>query len=365
MRNLKSAPKDPDKVISGKDLAEALKPLVGKKFELTDKIRTNGSNLRKMITDSLVDKVESTADAKEYTIIPPKGKGVPKMLSLLIDSFIVTTGENYNLQVWNRDPNGKSPLVVYNNGKKISPKDIRLVFGKIETDNNKIESFVTLTPQYIVDNFGDFGKPTVKSQLLISSQKRQDILEKNGIAFYPDTDKVSKSCSEIYSVPTNAFCDEPKLENLLSLETIKERVADQLMGQTLDGADTKTRGQNLERLVIEKLGYEHYDTLAGGYPDVPNQLLEVKDQESQTVDLGKYSPQFDTKTIFPGISTFDVRYLIALTNPNTHIIEGVILSSGKHLGDDFTYVSDKSFKCQRSIPMSFFEKYKGKSVFNP
>lgn len=41
--------------------------------------------------------------------------------------------------------------------------------------------------------------------------------------------------------------------------------------------------------------------------------------------------------------------------------------SGKlleELGKIFTYVSDKSYKCQRSIPMSFFEEQKGKVVYN-
>ena len=65
------------------------------------------------------------------------------------------------------------------------------------------------------------------------------------------------------------------------------------------------------------------------------------------------------------LTTFDVRYLIALTDPLTEIIEGVILSPGKKLGDIFSYVSAASYKCQRTIPMSFFDKYSGKSVFNP
>jgi len=65
------------------------------------------------------------------------------------------------------------------------------------------------------------------------------------------------------------------------------------------------------------------------------------------------------------VTTFDIRYLIALTNPDTEIIEGIILSPGERLGDVFSYVSDKSYKCQRSIPMSFFERYKDQVVINP
>jgi len=84
------------------------------------------------------------------------------------------------------------------------------------------------------------------------------------------------------------------------------------------------------------------------------------------VDLGKYSPEIP-EVIIEGLelTTEDVRYLIALTNPETAEIEGIILFPGKQLGEICSYVSDKSYKCQRSIPMTFFDKYKGKVVFNP
>jgi len=89
-------------------------------------------------------------------------------------------------------------------------------------------------------------------------------------------------------------------------------------------------------------------------------------QDVQTVDLGRYSPEKEETLIEEfNITTFDVRYLIALTNPETEIIEGVILAPGKKLGELFSYVSNESYKCQRSIPMAFFEKYYGQSVFNP
>jgi hypothetical protein len=145
-------------------------------------------------------------------------------------------------------------------------------------------------------------------------------------------------------------------------------VAKKLIGKTLETNDTKNRGQALERLVLLLLGYseDNLQGLAGGYPDIPNQLLEVKVQDSPTVDLGKYTPEIEELVMEnSNITTRDIRYLIALTNPQTNIIEGIVLVSGEKLGDIFTYVSDTSFKCQRSIPMSFFEGLKGKCVFNP
>ena len=145
-------------------------------------------------------------------------------------------------------------------------------------------------------------------------------------------------------------------------------VAEKLIGKILESSATKNRGQALERMTMELLGYEMADNkyLIGGFPDIPNQLLEVKVQDAQTVDLGKFSPEKE-EIVFEenNLTTFDVRYLIALTDPNTGIIEGIILAPGEKLGEIFTYVSDVSFKCQRSIPMSFFDLYNGQSVFNP
>ena len=149
---------------------------------------------------------------------------------------------------------------------------------------------------------------------------------------------------------------------------MKQIVADKLIGQKLESAATKNRGQALERKVLELLGYttNESELLFGAFPDIRNQLLEVKVQDSPTVDLGKYSPEIE-EIVIPNlkISTHDIRYLIALTNQETEIIEGIILAPGEKLGEVFSYVSDQSYKCQKSIPMKFFDKYYGKAVFNP
>ena len=161
---------------------------------------------------------------------------------------------------------------------------------------------------------------------------------------------------------------EPDIKNLFSIALIKKIVAERLIGLKIDDAATKNRGQALEKKVLELLGYEtkENELLYGAFPDIRNQLLEVKVQDTQTVDLGKFSPEKEEVVIEESnLTTFDVRYLIALTNPKTQIIEGIILSPGGKLGELFSYVSDESYKCQRTIPMTFFENYTGKVVFNP
>lgn len=162
--------------------------------------------------------------------------------------------------------------------------------------------------------------------------------------------------------------EEPVLKELFSIRLLKRLVAEKLIGRKLDSAATKTRGQALEKMVLDLLGYvtKKKDLLYDAFPDIRNQLLEVKVQDAKTVDLGRFSPEKEKIVIEEtDFTTFDVRYLIALTNPITGIIEGILLAPGEKLGELFSYVSTESYKCQRTIPMTFFEKYNGKAVFNP
>lgn len=354
-------PKNPCEIMSANDLALCLKNLIGISVKITGKPRTDGSTIRKIVTDCL--SVYSTcepAKETEYEIIPPRGKGIPRLLLELVDTYIVTSGTNYNLQVWNRFPNSKSTLIEYKNGNKIRACDIRLVFLKIDLQKSIIESVVILTPSYIERKFGQFGKPTIKHQIIISEKKREEI--KGAVLLGTDTKQISGICRKTYKQPTEKMTDFPKESKPFCIELLSKIVAKKILGTELQSADTKNRGQILERKAMTLLGYN--SNLVGGYPDVPNQLLEVKVQDSPTIDLGKYSPEFE-EVVYSNITTKDIRYLIALTNSQTNLIESVVLVSGKELGDIFSFVSDTSFKCQRSIPMSFFDGYKKRCVFNP
>ncbi len=406
----KNPPKSKSALSTPEELVEALKPLIGQKIPMTGKSRTDGSNFRKIVTNHLLSKYMPTA-ADEYEIVPPKQKGVPAFLREYIDTYIVTTGDSYNLQVWNRNPNSASVQVDLKNGEALLASDVRFVLGKINADNcietiiimtpdyienrfgkfgkptvkqqliisasdvrfvlgkinadNCIETIIIMTPDYIENRFGKFGKPTVKQQLIISDKKREAIIRKGGMVI---TDfrlpREILACDDEIINEEVSIKDEPN--KVLPIEIIEERIKDKLVGGKLDiSLSTKQRGQQLERMVAYQLGYRDLqDGLEGGYPDIKNQMLEVKVQDSPTIDLGRYSPQFEEQ-INENFTTRTIRYLIALTNAEDGAIDGLIICPGEELGKYFTYVAEKSFKCQRSIPMSFFEEFKGKVVFNP
>lgn len=247
--------------------------------------------------------------------------------------------------------------------------NVRYIFVKIDSVKNIISSIIILTADYIESHFGKFGKPTIKHQLLISNKARNQIyLSDSKILSYPDSKKLSYFITDTYKNPVSSIANEPSIQNLYSIKLLTEMVAKKLIGKKLDNSATRNRGQALERLTLELLGYKmrDFEKLVGGFPDIPNQLLEVKVQDAQTVDLGRFTPEKEEVVVEENnLTTFDVRYLIALTNPKTDIIEGIILAPGEKLGEIFTYVSDVSFKCQRTIPMSFFNLLEGQCVYNP
>ncbi len=359
----KNPPKSKSALSTPEELVEALKPLIGQKIPMTGKSRTDGSNFRKIVTNHLLSKYMPTA-ADEYEIVPPKQKGVPAFLREYIDTYIVTTGDSYNLQVWNRNPNSASVQVDLKNGEALLASDVRFVLGKINADNC-IETIIIMTPDYIENRFGKFGKPTVKQQLIISNKKREAIIRKGGMVITDfQLPREILACDDEIINEEVGIKDEPN--KVLPIEIIEKRIKDKLVGEKLDiSLSTKQRGQQLERMVAYQLGYRDLqDGLEGGYPDIKNQMLEVKVQDSPTIDLGRYSPQFEEQ-INDNFTTRTIRYLIALTNAEDGAIDGLIICPGEELGKYFTYVAEKSFKCQRSIPMSFFEEFKGKIVFNP
>jgi len=366
----KIPPKSPKLLTDISKLPRVFKVLIGREFKLTGKTRTDGANIRKLIANELLrNGLPEGANTGEYEIVPPKKKGVPKILRELIDSYTVTSGESYNLQVWNRIPNCKTVLIKYDSGETLKCDDVRYIFVKIDSRKTIISSIVILTAEYIETHFGKFGNPTIKHQLLISNKARNQIYtSESKILTFPDSKKLSYLITDTYKEPDDSMANEPSIQNLYSIKILTERVAKKLIGKKLEYSATKNRGQALERMTLDLLGYKMMDSknLVGGFPDIPDQLLEVKVQDAQTVDLGRFTPEKEEIVVAENnLTTFDVRYLIALTNPKTDVIEGIILAPGEKLGEIFTYVSDVSYKCQRSIPMSFFNSYEGKCIYNP
>ncbi|MDD2813485.1 MAG: hypothetical protein PHF53_08765, partial [Bacteroidales bacterium] len=203
-----------------------LSGLIGQEFHVTGKPRTDGSNVRKRIAQTLQSfQLPEAADINSYVIVPPKGKGVPRNVREFVDSYIVTTGDSYNLQVWNRIPDSESLLIDYESSSPLKCSDVRFVFVKINIEESLIESVIILTADYIVSHFGKFGKQTVKHQLLISPKARKAIYELGDrILTFPDSAKLKYLVKDEFTPPASDIAQEPDLNNLYSINQLKERI---------------------------------------------------------------------------------------------------------------------------------------------
>jgi hypothetical protein len=355
----------------GDAIARRLTPLVGAQFPLTGKTRTDGSKIRQAVASMLENDESLPSGAQDGTwrIVPPKKKGVPRLLREFVDTFIVTSGTSYNLQVWNRNPSQPTPQIEYSDGSLLRANDVRLALIRVDIVRHVVRCVIVATPEYIVTHFGKFGKETVKEQLIILPRVRQMVVAINPpILFYPDDVAVSRKFRRRIINQTSRIHDSPAAATTLDLRTIRDFVSAKVIGRRIQPGATKNRGQELEKIVASGLGYQvtDADVLIGGYPDIRHQALEVKILDAPTVDLGRYSPQFDEPVDgCLGFTTQSVRYLIALTDPDTGACQGAVLCPGRRLAEHFVYVAEKSFKCQRSIPMTFFDKFEGQAVFNP
>lgn len=110
-----------------------------------------------------------------------------------------------------------------------------------------------MTPDYIENRFGKFGKPTMKQQLIISNKKREDIIREGGMVMADsDLPKELLACDDEIISEDISIKDEPN-----KVLPIDELITDKLVGEKLDVLlSTKQRGQQLERMVAYQLGYK-------------------------------------------------------------------------------------------------------------
>jgi len=178
-KDFKIPPKSPQTLTKPEVLVKIFSSLIGQPFKLTGKTRTDGSNVRKLIASTLESHdLPELSEISEYEIVPPKRKGIPKITREFIDTYIVTSGSSYNLQVWNRIPASNTLLVKYESGESLHCNDVRFVIVRIDINKSIVASIIILTPEYIERTFGKFGKPTIKHQLLISLKTRKAIYER-------------------------------------------------------------------------------------------------------------------------------------------------------------------------------------------
>ena len=158
---------------------------------------------------------------------------------------------------------------------------------------------------------------------------------------------------------------DPTANRLLSIGELFKRLRT-LLGTTFADAgfdQERNRGTQLHRLVCQRLGYSEYRE-DGQFPDIRNQLLEVKLQTSQTIDLGLVRP--DSKEVLDvpciegeQVRHCDVRYALFYATIEDGIIAltHIFLTTGASFFARFPQFKGKVLnkKLQIKLPVDFFD----------
>jgi hypothetical protein len=129
----------------------------------------------------------------------------------------------------------------------------------------------------------------------------------------------------------------------------------------LDALQERNRGAILHKIICEQLGFEFYAD-NGSYPDILNQLLEIKLQTSPTIDLGVHNPNDNKLIISLAEKQFfskDIRYAIISGHMKDKkvFIKHFYLISGEDFSKHISLFGGKviNSKLQIPLPNNFFD----------
>jgi len=268
-------------------------------------------------------------------------KTQPRFLGQMFDTY---AQKSNNLQVWNEELAPTRRYVII----KVNAED-RITKVKVVTGDRLalLDTTGTLTQKY--------------QARLIPGEKASELIAEE------DTERMNPFVRGGLDLGTMASpISRPKEGQLLPIGEVFDRLK-RLIGSRFPdvGYDQeRNRGASLHRLVCECLGYAGYQD-DGQFPDIRNQLLEVKLQTSPTIDLGLVCPDsmeaLDVQNIGgKQIRHCDVRYALfyAKRDGDDVVLTHLFLTTGERFFSRFSQFQGKVLnkKLQIPLPNDFFDE---------
>lgn len=318
---------DPNVWIPDEHLESILnESLCGRDVELP--LRTRSKVIKQWICEALGYPIENS-----FPKCQPRFTG---------QNFDVYNQKSNNLQIWNEE---------------VAPQRRYVIVGIDE--NEHIHKVKVMNGIELV-NLDKTGKITTKFQAQFGHSNSDCELISNS-----DTNTLLPHISPKGFLPHNGTkpIDYPSAKQILPINEIYTRLST-LIGQSfIDPGVTqeRNRGAGLHNLVCNALGYSSYAD-DGKFPDIKNQILEVKLQTSPTIDLGIVCPDSEEGIGFAVGSTpiqhNDTRYAVfyAQTN-NSHVtITNLVVTTGRDFFSRFQQFQGnvKNGKIQMSLPNDFY-----------
>jgi hypothetical protein len=219
-------------------------------------------------------------------------KTQPRFLGQNFDTYVQKTS---NLQIWNEEISAARRYVVIGVNEADVITKVKIIVGNQLAFYDKTGTITKKYQARFIDGNGENSKLVVSNDTL-----RLTPFIKGGAA------------KNFNHSPSAA----PSEETLLSIEEIFNRLKT-LIGTRFSNpgaSKERTRGVELQKLVCTNLGYSKYED-TGQFPDVFNQILEVKLQTSPTIDLGLILPSSEEELYtgndkFSSLQHKDARYAV-------------------------------------------------------
>jgi hypothetical protein len=266
-------------------------------------------------------------------------KSQPRFPGQDFDTYVQKSN---NLQIWNEGitPTRRYVIIRLNEASKVV--GVRVVTGELLA---KLDTTGTLTKKYQAKS----RKPVTDS-VLVSKSDAYSVHD--AIVALPNGRLIlQQSGARTLTLDFNSFLAIEFLYKKLA-KLVSKRLSDPGLDQE------RNRGAALHRAVCETLGMAAYSD-TGSFPDVMEQLVEVKLQTAATIDLGLVSPDDVTPLDFlPRIRHCDVRYAVFYgTVVGSEVrIDHLVLTRGADFFSFFQRFEGKvvNAKLQIPLPRDFF-----------
>jgi hypothetical protein len=269
-------------------------------------------------------------------------KTQPRFPGQMFDTY---TQKSNNLQVWNEElaPTRRYVIIRISDRDKI--ERVKVVTGDALA---KLDTTGTLTQKY--------------QARLICGDEAAELISRTDTALVK---QLLVNPTERVDLSKLASTDNPAPGLVLPIASIFE-LLERMIGLSFPDpghVQERKRGADLHRHVCRHLGYSNYAD-DGQFPDVRQQLVEVKLQTSPTIDLGLVRPNSTAPLDMPKLGGHqlrhcDVRYALfyAVTDGTTVRLTHFFLATGDGFFDRFPQFQGKVLnkKLQIPLPADFFE----------
>lgn len=284
---------------------------------------------------------ESVCRALGYPVPARFKKTQPRFVGQMFDTY---AQKSNNLQVWNEELSPSRRYVILRVDEADQIARVKVVNGE---ELAQLDTTGTLTQKY-------------QARLVPGTASEELVSPTDTDALLPHTRSGANLAQTVSPI------DHPAHGLILPIGEVFERLRG-AVGRSFPDAgwdQERNRGAALHRIVCELLGYADYRD-DGRFPDVRNQLLEVKLQTSPTIDLGLVRPSSEEPLDVPQVAGTqvrhcDVRYALfyAQTDGAEVTLTHLYLTTGASFFSRFPQFGGKVLnkKLQIPLPSDFFNR---------